>query len=524
MNQSIGLDFGTSNTLIALSDESTSISLPEFARLYTQGDRQIELIPSLIHYAADGRRWIGSQVLDKDLYSSNRTLRWMKRYISQRSPLKMSLDGREITPASADADFLATLLGFTRAQMPVSIDSIGMSVPVDAYEHYETWLTGVIHQAGFSSFRLIDEPSAAALGYGEHIQPGSVYLVFDFGGGTLHAGVVIIEEENKTPSSRRCRVLGKASREIGGSSIDRWLYEYVLSANGLSAEREEVRLVSNQILVACERAKEVLSLNEQAQIDFDFPGSASIQTVLTRQNFEEILERRQLFFEINQTLRSALNSARERGYPEESIQSILMVGGSSLIPAVRKSIQQSFGPDRVHADRPMDAIVRGAARLAGGANFYDFIQHDYAIRFTNPDSGEYAYKTIVQKGTPYPSAEAEAVLSIKGAFDGQQKLGIAIFEVGASAAGGKEEVELVFDPQGYARIMPVTALDQEKRSYFWMNENQLTFIEAFPPALQGEPRFEVKFYINQNKQLLVSVVDLKRDCMVLDRTPVVKLS
>ena len=79
---------------------------------------------------------------------------------------------------------------------------MAFTVPVEAYEHYEDWLATVAEAAGVRRFRVIDEPSAAALGYGAHIQAGDVYLIFDFGGGTLDVSVVLVEEPDAAPAGR----------------------------------------------------------------------------------------------------------------------------------------------------------------------------------------------------------------------------------------------------------------------------------------------------------------------------------
>ena len=101
--------------------------------------------------------------------------------------------------------------------------------------------------AGLSRYRLIDEPSAAALGYGAHIQPGDVYLIFDFGGGTMHAAVVLVEPQEQENNGRRCRVLGKAGADLGGTTIDQWLFQEVLRRNRRSDTDEDVRLVSTRV-------------------------------------------------------------------------------------------------------------------------------------------------------------------------------------------------------------------------------------------------------------------------------------
>src|SRR5207244_10907527 len=98
-------------------------------------------------------------------------------------------------------------------------EEIALTVPVEAFEHYENWLVGVAEAAGMPRFRLLDEPSAAALGYGAVIQAGEVYLIFDFGGGTLDVAVVLVEENQPETVGRRCRVLGKAGVDLGGASV-----------------------------------------------------------------------------------------------------------------------------------------------------------------------------------------------------------------------------------------------------------------------------------------------------------------
>ena len=114
---------------------------------------------------------------------------------------------------------------------------------------------------------------------------------------------------------------------------------------------------------------------------------------------------------------------------------------------------------------------------------------------------------------------------MKASHDGQTQLGIAIYEIGKRRGrSGRSEVELVFDPSGAARISPVTVDDEERRSFFWMNEGNPTFLTADPPGKQGEPRFEVTFSIDGNKRLLINAKDLQTGHMIYKAYPVVKLT
>jgi molecular chaperone DnaK (HSP70) len=529
----LAVDFGTSNTVVALWDETRREGVPLFIpdhgvrvpSLGAEGE-SVALVPSLIHYASAQQRWLGQQVHQHNVYDSPHTFRWMKRYIAHRSPVKVRIDTAEISHFNAGKDFLATVLAFAAADLNLGAEEIALTVPVEAFEHYENWLAEVAEAAGLPRFRLIDEPSAAALGYGTHIQPGNVYLIFDFGGGTLDVAVVLIEEEEAAAAGRRCRVLGKAGTELGGMVLDGWLYQEVLRRCGRRDSDDDVRRLSRALLQECERAKERLSREERAEISVMDPQTGTLLGAdLTRGDFEALLDQHEAFRRIDSTIRRAVNLAHERGYGEDTIRAVLLVGGSSLIPSVQRTVQRIFGRERVLLNRPLDAVARGAAAFVAGVDFYDHIQHDYAIRFVNPRRGDYDYRPLVKRGTPYPTTEPVARLTIKATYDGQPQLGIAIYELGErrprEASGA---MELVFDPSGAARVMSVTADEEERRTFFWINEHSPTFLSADPPAQQGEARFEVEFGIDGNKRLLITARDLRTGTLTHRDYPVVKLT
>jgi molecular chaperone DnaK (HSP70) len=527
----LAVDFGTSNTVVAIWDEAQQqgvpLHMPDYGRFYQYGDKRLSVIPSLIHYASDRQRWIGNQVPQRNLLAHReRTFRWMKRHIAHRVPIKRRLDGREISPADAGQDFLAAVLTFAAADLNVTDEEIALTVPVEAFEHYDDWLSRVAEVAGMPRFRLIDEPSAAALGYGAHVQPGDVYLIFDFGGGTLDVAVVLIEEEDAAAAGRRCRVLGKAGADVGGMTIDQWLFQEILQRHKRSDADDDVRDISNTLLVECERAKERLSEHERADVSVMHPDTGMVLSAeFTRGQFEELLDQHDAFARIDQTIRRALNTAREKGYTEDHVKAVLMVGGSSLIPSVQRTVQRIFGRQRVMLENPLDAVARGAAAFVAGVDFYDHIQHDYAIRYVNPQKGDYDYRTLVQRGTPYPSQEPVVRLTIKATYDGQTQLGMAIFEVGERRQHRSEQpVELVFDPSGAARMTRLAPDDEDRRIHFWMNEHSPTFLIAEPPARQGEARFEVAFGIDGNKRLLLTARDVRTQRVTHRDYPVVKLT
>lgn len=524
----LAVDFGTSNTVIAAWDEirqeGLPLFIPEYGRTIEQENGEpVSLVPSLIHYAGS-RRWVGEQVIHQDLYTKNGTFRWMKRYILGRSPMRLRVGERMVSPADAGRDFLTSVLLYSTQELGMSgEEEVAFTVPVESYEHYENWLGGVSEAAGMPRYRLIDEPSAAALGYGAHIQPGDVYLIFDFGGGTLDVSVVLIEKEEHSRSGRRCRVLGKAGADLGGATIDQWLFQQVLRQNGRSDGDDSVRPASSALLVACERAKEKLSVQTQVEVNVE-TSAGILQASIDQEQFEMLLEDHEVFSRIDRTIRRALNASFERGYTEEHLKSVLMIGGSSQIPAVQRTVRRIFGRERVLLSRPLDAVARGAAAFIAGVDFYDHIQHDYAIRYVNPETGTYDYLTLVSRGAPYPSTEPVARLRVKATRDGQDRLGIAIFERGERYAHDSPgRYELVFDPSGAARIHSLSPDEEEQRSLFWMNETKPTFLEADPPGKMGEARFEVEFSLDANKRLLITARDLMTGRLAYRDQPVIQL-
>jgi molecular chaperone DnaK (HSP70) len=254
-------------------------------------------------------------------------------------------------------------------------------------------------------------------------------------------------------------------------------------------------------------------------------GAVLVAAEFTRDEFEELLLERDAYAVMDQTIRRALNGARERGYSEDDIQAALLVGGCSLIPSVQQTLQRIFGRERVQLNRPLDAVARGAAAFVAGVDFYDHIQHDYAIRYLDRKKSQYDYHVIVKRGTPYPTNEPVARLTIKASHDDQTQLGIAIYELGeARSRQSGQSFELVFDASGAARVTPVSPDEVERRTCFWINESTPTFLPADPPAKASEARFEVTFGIDGNKRLLITARDLKTGRTTHRDFPVVKLT
>ncbi len=526
MASKVAIDFGTSNTRVAVWDEGKKAGKPLFlpditaTTLLTIDGKEIESysIPSIIHYN-QASTTIGNTVLKNGTSTSPTTFRWIKRYISNRMELPRKVGNRRVGYSEAGSDFLNMLFNYLSAAIDFGSEEVVFTVPVDTYEHYQEWLTQVCEKAGITRWRLLDEPSAAALGYGVNIQANDVYLIFDFGAGTLDLAVVKIE--NNTTGGKRCRVLGKSGAELGGSAIDNWLYQDVIAKNKL--EPEDVLQLSMQLLAEVEKAKIKLSFEERANLSVTDPDTGDVITnSWSRSQFEDLLEDKGFSHTIQTTLNHALNNARERGIEKDHIKAVLLTGGSSLIPSVKKTIKQIFG-NKVHYHRPLDSTVLGAAAFAGGVDFYDHIHHDYALRFYDAKKGDYDYEILVEAGVSYPSKGPVKELTIKATFDNQDSLGINIYEVNRKHISNDDSpLDLVFDSNGGARF--TQKQDAKILSSFWMTEKNPTFIKADPPAKKDDPRFPARFSIDGNKRLCVTVFDNKTHQPLMIDHPIIRLT
>lgn len=523
----LAIDFGTCNTRLAVWDEGEQrarrLMVPEISVAGTALAEEAEAeppwyIPSLIHY--DGEQvLIGKQVRDHGRLEHEATFRWMKRYIADRLNLPRRVGQRTIGIFEAGADFLATVLNYAASMIDFQDEEVAFTVPVEAFEHYQNWLTTVCERAGIRRYTLLDEPSAAALGYGVHLQPNDVFMVFDFGGGTLDTSIVRIGEQAK--AGKRCTVVGKAGCDLGGTSIDTWLYQDVLRRNHKAPE--DVRHLGALLMLEAERVKEELSSREKAELTVTDPETGAVLFAdYTRGQFEDLLEQKGLFWRIQRTVDTALARARERGYEREHLKAVLLVGGCSLMPCVRRAVRQVFG-EIVQPYRPLEAVAFGAAAHVGGASIINHIQHDYGLRFYNREKGDYDYRVIVSAGTPYPTPTGRPLcrLTVKATHEGQRHLGLEIYELGRSDSVRQAgEVELVYDESGRPRVVR-----REESEVLWRQQIGSTeFISADPPAAKGDPRFEVSFTVDRNKFLCVTVMDRKANRTLYRDHPLVKLT
>ncbi len=529
MTQTLAIDFGVNNTVLSsCDDEGEEVKILHLSGwskpVHSRGQGMSEwVIPSLIHYCPDGKQMHGEEIEAENLTNSPGTIRWMKHYINTGSPVRMTIQGKDIDYRTAGSDFLVPIVKRAVREYQLKGKEVTFTVPVDATEKYVEWIGGVTAQAGLTRYRLIDEASAALSGYRIRRRKEAAVMIFDFGGSGLEVSVVIprIEDADHNPM---CRLLGKAVDDIGGATLDQWLIRdlggrFVLTPADLSSE-----VLVKSLQRVCERAKEELSYGHEVPVTFHDPTrDQTHETTITRDDFEDLLRVRGLRERIHRTIDRALQAAAQKGYTEDRIESILMVGGSSSIPVVQQMLKDRFGPDRVYCSSPGTVVACGAARHRGGQELEEYVQHTYGIRYWNSQTGEYDYRIIVRRGAGFPTRAKTAQFFVKGTYDGQTHLGISVFEMGTGTQTNPSR-ELLPEPGGGYRLVETTSENPVKTVNSWINEHNLTLLVASPPVKKGEIGFEVWFDIDGNKRLLISCRDVRTGRMVMERSPIVQLS
>jgi molecular chaperone DnaK (HSP70) len=534
----IGIDFGAANTVVARWDESLGRGEPvpldgiDLSREAADGVTQ-RVIPSLIAFSHNGdQRWVGAQVANRpELLSDSgvSVFQSSKAAVTGRAvDIARHVGDRKITGREAATQFLGDVTAL--AVLAVGADDLEIvaTAPVETFDTYRDWLVREVG-AGLAGTRLrvVDEATAAAVGYQARMSPGEVFCVFDFGAGTLDISVVRVTEPDETRAGPGVRAIAKAGLDLGGNHIDALLAEWAAVRAGVpNGDAVAWNRVFRLLLVSAEAAKVALTSRDRAVIEARDPLTGTrYRARISRPEFEELLHDHDVLGRAGRGLRKALDDAAARGYPSGEIAGVFLVGGSSLIPAVQHLVRMQFDPSIVRQERPLEAVAAGAAAIAGGQELHDHIQHDYAIRHVSDRTGGYEFETLVQAGTAYPTPEPVKSLTIKAIHPRQRRLGIAIYELAhATYRDASVDLEIIFDADGGARTVPVNAQRRQERAMLWLNEDSPTFLEADPPAVAGDDRFRLDFRVDSAKRLTVSAFDLKRKIWVLDHQPVVRLA
>lgn len=532
---SYAIDFGTSNTVITRWNSATgqpeTLSLPGLSLQLSQNP---PLVPSLLYIeeASQGKVIVGQAVRDKglDLTKNPRFFRSFKRGIgAEIQGFLPELDGKIISFEQVGQWFLTQIIEQLEPSPETLIESLILTVPVDSFEAYRHWLSGVCQALPVEQVRILDEPTAAALGYG--VAEGDTLLVVDFGGGTLDLSLVQLNQEaqaGKKPlgfilkwgekllgesdrqKTRIARVLAKAGQNLGGSDIDNWLVDYFVETQGLTRSPLTTRLA--------ERLKIQLSAKRSAtEVYFNDETFESYELKLDRNGFEAILKEHQFFELLDDRMAQLLQQGRRSGIEVSDIDAVLLVGGTAQIPSVQNWVKQYFDASKIRSEKPFEAIAQGALQLSQGIEIQDFLYHSYGIRYWDRRNNCHNWHSIIKAGQAYPMSEpVELVLG--ASVDNQPSIELVVGELGAQTGA----TEVYFDGDrlitrqlgsGQTAVQPLNDRDGAR------NIAQLT-----PPGNPGRDRIKIQFSVDAQRSLRITVEDLLTNQTLLQNQIVAQLS
>ncbi len=525
----IAVDFGTSNTAVArwnpVSQQPETLSLPGLSQILGNDP---PLVPSLVYVQRPGEVIVGQQVRDRglDIGTDPRFFRNVKRGIG--TPLQgflPELDGQTLSFEQVGQWFLQAVLDQVKAT--ADDNSLVLTVPVDSFEAYRLWLGNLAESLQFSQVRMIDEPTAAALGYG--LTDERTLLVLDFGGGTLDWSLVQLAApaqqrptgfilkwgrkamaQNTAQRPNTARVLGKAGENLGGADIDHWLVDYFQQQQGLADGPVVQRLA--------ERLKIQLSQTTTAtEVYFNDETLETYELTLSREQFEQILSQHQFFDRLEAGLAQVLQQGRRQGVAPEDIDAVLLVGGTAQIPAVQRWVQTQFPLEKIRGDRPFEAVVQGALQLEQGLELQDFLYHSYGIRYWDRRNNSHGWHPIINQGQPYPMPQPVEI-TLGASVDKQPSIELIVGELGEAST----QTEVYFE----AGRLVTRQLGEGGRTVKPLNDRQgaRTIAQLNPPGFPGTDRVRVLFQVDRDRQLRITVEDILTGETLLTNQVVVKLS
>jgi molecular chaperone DnaK (HSP70) len=543
MMNAIAIDFGSSNTVVARWN--IAANQPEtiiFGNLNRPSPLN-GLVPSLVYVqnAQSEAVEIGQRVIDQGKDQPQpRLFNQIKRRLVANVNYVPTLDGVKISPEWLGNQFLRELSKELRSQQ-IFASEIILTAPVQSYEKYLRWLEGSSTEIFAPNLptlqtpriRILDEPTAAALGY-EAIAPSALVLVIDFGGGTLDLSLVRLPESENIAkwgdqisvnrnewTEHKAEAITKTGYTIGGEDIDQWLVQDYLESRD---EIDDINAVANLSILKflMERIKITLSEIEIAsEIFFDMTTQSAIEINYTRQQLENLLERKGFYRVLQLAIDELINRSFNKGILKGDIKHILLVGGCTLIPSVVSFIENYFKMGKVYSHRPFEAIAHGALMLSQGLALQDYLFHSYAIRYWDRSAEQWKYQQLFRRGQVYPTRRPVELL-LRATQPNQSEIALTIGELESRPIGA---AEISFDGD---RI--VMQFGQKAKDTFQPLQSDANG-EGMPQAIAildplGQPdcdRLKVLFSISDKRELLVTAIDLLTQCQLLTDYPVAKL-
>ena len=464
MGKIIGIDLGTTNSCVAVMEggEPTVITNADGART----------TPSVVAFKKDGERLVGEQAKRQAVTNAEGTISSIKRHMG--TDYKANVAGKEYTPQAISAMILQKLKADAEAYLGEKVTEAVITVPAyfnDA-QRQATKDAGKI--AGLDVKRIINEPTAAALAYGLDNEGEQKIMVYDLGGGTFDVSIIEIGDGV-------IEVLAtNGDNKLGGDDFDKKVMDYMVadfkSKTGIDLSGDKMAM--ERIKAEAEDAKKKLSSATQVEINIPFitaneQGPQHLNMTLTKAKFDELT--RDL---VERTAIPVQNALKDAGISASELSKVLLVGGSTRIPAVQDKVKQLTGHEPSKKMNPDECVALGASiqggKLAGDAGAGDILLLDVTPLSLSIETKGGVATRLIERNTTIPTKKSQIFST---AADNQTAV----------------DINVVQGERQFAR-------DNKSLGQFRL--------DGIPPARRGVPQIEVTFDIDANGIVNVSAKDL----------------